>query len=457
MCWLSIEFGEEGDRQSVRVPCPAIDLIRLATVSSDGNSLESLTRRNPALLVAGLAGYHEEFGCPPASAAELRGWLRLGLIAVLERSPIEMSVTKEAIGCSQKSLSNFFVDFLQARSNKQLRRSLQAFLWSFCGQEKKLSKQLAAKWVGKQLRADQFKSKHIRRQLTCDNVIQRWLGDAFDEIDVAALIRLSARQNETDIEFKQRLHEEKLASVKQLAYGASHEINNPLANIATRAQTMLTGEQDPEKRHKLSVIYEQAMRAHEMISDMMLFAHPPAIKRNHVSLRLLMSRLVNELKPVTEAAPWIEFSVYVGAGVDKVYVDPTQISVAIKNLIKNSFEALSASNKRKNRIEVRVDAFKRGIQVSVWDNGPTIKSEVAHHMFDPFYSGREAGRGLGFGLSKVWTIAKQHGGELRYDLGSSDGTLFVLTIPAKRFGTTASNSGALTINEASAHDDEDAA
>ena len=63
--------------------------------------------------------------------------------------------------------------------------------------------------------------------------------------------------------------------MKELAYGASHEINNPLANIAARAQALLRDEADPERRRSLEAIYQQAMRAHEMISDLMLFARPP--------------------------------------------------------------------------------------------------------------------------------------------------------------------------------------
>jgi len=54
------------------------------------------------------------------------------------------------------------------------------------------------------------------------------------------------------------------------------------------------------------------------------------------------------------------------------------------------------------------------------------------HLFDPFYSGREAGRGLGFGLSKVWTIAKLHGGSVEFDDQVKSGTRFVLRLPQNR-------------------------
>ena len=66
---------------------------------------------------------------------------------------------------------------------------------------------------------------------------------------------------------------EKLAALKELAYGASHEINNPLANIAARAQTLLREEVDLERRRALEAIHAQAMRAHEMISDLIERGH----------------------------------------------------------------------------------------------------------------------------------------------------------------------------------------
>src|SRR5262245_43939179 len=95
-------------------------------------------------------------------------------------------------------------------------------------------------------------------------------------------------------DFDERLEHEKLEALKELAYGASHEINNPLANIAARAQTLLADEADPERRRMLQAIYRQAMRAHEMISDLMLFARPPKLQLAKLNLSQLVQRIVDE-------------------------------------------------------------------------------------------------------------------------------------------------------------------
>jgi hypothetical protein len=314
-----------------------------------------------------------------------------------------------------------------------LRRSLRRFLTRFAGVPKQDGKRLVKQLVGKQLRADQFHSNRIRRKKTALQVESSWQAGLPGNVDLQRILESVWQGIESNAEFDARLTDQKLAAMKQLAYGASHEINNPLANISTRAQTLLAHETDPEKRHKLSVIYEQAMRAHEMISDMMLFAHPPAIEIKRVSIRLLMSKIIREVESLLNTTPSTSLEVVIGAGVDHLDLDSTQFAVLIKNLIRNSVEAILSCDQRHGHILVRVDATADGeIEFSVWDNGLEITDHVGNHLFDPFFSGREAGRGLGFGLSKVWTITKLHGGKVWLDSSLKSGTRFVVRLPVDR-------------------------
>src|SRR5438477_12478568 len=91
-------------------------------------------------------------------------------------------------------------------------------------------------------------------------------------------------ETEAAADFDAALESAKLQALYNFAYGLSHEINNPLANIATRAQTLLVDEKDPERRRKLATIVQQAFRAHEMIADLMLFARPPALRREQIDV-----------------------------------------------------------------------------------------------------------------------------------------------------------------------------
>ena len=246
---------------------------------------------------------------------------------------------------------------------------------------------------------------------------------------LAHLARLEA-------DFDRRLEHAKIESLKELAYGAGHEINNPLANISARAQTLIKEDADPERRRKLASIHTQALRAHEMIADMMFFARPPQPVLAEVDL---VAFIVEMLPAIQNLAAAQQTAVVWLPAAEPIVVraDRAQIAVAVRALCTNALEALQTGGEI--HIELKKGdkpLFQAGaaadssqcVQLAVVDNGPGIAPDVRRHLFDPFYSGREAGRGLGFGLCKCWRIAERHGG--RIDVESAPGrTRFVITLP----------------------------
>jgi signal transduction histidine kinase len=230
-------------------------------------------------------------------------------------------------------------------------------------------------------------------------------------------------------DFDAALEQAKLDALKELAYGASHEINNPLANIAARAQTLLRDEANPERRRALEAIHQQALRAHEMISDLMLFARPPRLERQAVDVPQLLQRLQAELTPECRRRE-VELFINADPALPAISADPTQLAVALKALVTNSLEAIG----RNGRIDVTVVESDGRLRMTVQDTGPGIAPAVRPHIFDPFYSGREAGRGLGFGLSKCWRIVTAHGGEVSLADGSQPGGKFLVDIPIESVG-----------------------
>ncbi|MEO8497186.1 MAG: ATP-binding protein, partial [Planctomycetota bacterium] len=95
-------------------------------------------------------------------------------------------------------------------------------------------------------------------------------------------------------------------------------------------------------------------------------------------------------------------------------------------LCRNSLEAVSAGG----QVTISLVASDNSVELSVADTGPGIPDQVRRHLFDPFYSGREAGRGLGFGLSKCWRIVELHGGTI--EVSGNDGELTCFTIHLPR-------------------------
>jgi signal transduction histidine kinase len=229
-------------------------------------------------------------------------------------------------------------------------------------------------------------------------------------------------------EFDERVEREKLESLKELAYGASHEINNPLANIAARAQTLLVDETDPERRRKLAAIHRQAMRAHEMIADLMLFARPPKLNLMQCELRKVVGNVVDQLRELSR-----EYNVtlvYDSSGDSiRARADTTQLGVAIHAVIVNALEALGDGGHIYVAVRQAGSGSESWAEIAVRDDGPGISDEVRQHMFDPFYSGREAGRGLGFGLSKCWRIVTDHGGQVIVQRPNGGGAEIDIRLP----------------------------
>lgn len=228
-----------------------------------------------------------------------------------------------------------------------------------------------------------------------------------------------------DPRFSAELARQKLLAVKELAYGAGHEINNPLANIAARAQALLAGETNPDRRRSLAVIAAQAFRAHEMIADLMLFAHPPEPVKSRFSAQELAAEVVREL---AEEAEWQQTTLRWEAADGEpaeLHADRPQIAASVRALLRNALEALVQGG------EVVLGVIVRDHEIGfhVRDTGPGIPPEIRDRIFDPYFSGREAGRGHGLGLSKAWRIAQLHGGRLTATNGSAGGAEFRLTLP----------------------------
>jgi len=217
---------------------------------------------------------------------------------------------------------------------------------------------------------------------------------------------------------------QKLAALRELAYGLSHEINNPLANIAARAQTLLKDESDPARRKMLATINTQAFRAFEMIADLMLFAKPPALSLKRVDAFDLAAAVACELFAEAKEQGTALFCRGLLQPLE-FEVDLVQLSVALRAVVRNSLEALRSGG----RVDLSVGATEGSIFFRVTDNGPGLTDQARRHMFDPFYSGREAGRGLGLGLSKCWRVVELHGGRMEVASELGKGASVSLHIP----------------------------
>jgi signal transduction histidine kinase len=238
------------------------------------------------------------------------------------------------------------------------------------------------------------------------------------------LTAILARLTHLEGRFQETLDIEKLAAMAELAAGAGHEINNPLAIIAGRAQLLMADETDPERRRELAVVNAQVKRAYEMIADMRLFARPPRPEPRPFDLVQLVDALVEDMaSQAAERAITIRRTGDAGPLI--MEADPTQLEVALRALCKNSLEVIA----HHGQIQIDVSCDGDLVRIRVIDDGPGVLPEHRRHLFDPFYSARQAGRGLGLGLSKCWRIVTNHGGHIEVQSEPGRGAVFAITLP----------------------------
>jgi signal transduction histidine kinase len=220
-----------------------------------------------------------------------------------------------------------------------------------------------------------------------------------------------------------------LEAMAEFAAGAGHEINNPLGSILGQTQILLKSEQSTDRRQAFETIGAQAWRVRDMIGNSMLFARPPQPQKQRINLVDIVQQTLEPFdKSAAEAGVEIHFATT--ADVIDVMVDRTQVSTLIAQLVRNGIESLRGAN-REGSVSVTLrDDLPNTVELSVVDDGPgVISDEVRRHMFNPFYSGRSAGRGLGFGLCLAWQIVRMHGGIILHETPEAGGAAFHVAMP----------------------------
>ena len=218
----------------------------------------------------------------------------------------------------------------------------------------------------------------------------------------------------------------KLEALAEFAAGAGHEINNPLATIIGRAQMLLKDERDPQRRQMLLSIGAQAYRVRDMIGDAMLFGRPPVPELQSVNLADVIETVVQQ--QAEELASDCCTTVVDVSSSLALQADSTQLSIVLTELMRNSRQAWQAVGG--GEIQIRASLLGEFALIEIEDHGQGFTELERQHAFNPFYSGRQAGRGLGFGLSKCWRIVEQHGGRIEIESTPGGTTIVRVSWPS---------------------------
>jgi signal transduction histidine kinase len=225
--------------------------------------------------------------------------------------------------------------------------------------------------------------------------------------------------------------QEKLAHFGEVASGLAHEIRNPLTAINARLFTLdRTLPESSPQAADAAVIRKEIKRLDRILTNFLKVARPPDPEIQIVTAHPLFTEVADLTGP--EYAPK-QIKLVIGETVETPFLaDPQQIKQVLINLIRNAADSIASSG----TITLRaLDAKLRhrkssepAVTLEVHDTGPGIPAEIQPRLFDPFFSTKETGTGLGLPISA--RIVDKHGGTLEFTTSKHSGTIFRITLPA---------------------------
>ena len=225
-----------------------------------------------------------------------------------------------------------------------------------------------------------------------------------------------------------------LSFVGELAAGLAHEIKNPLAGIQGVVDILIRrrDKNDPE-REALEGMRHEVTRIDNTVRLLLDRARPRLVSLRETSLRELVARSVNLARAQVTNAIGSEKQVKIDfeAPEDPVMIsiDPGQIEDAVLNLIINAIEAVDVDGQVTIRLSTPQDDAEE-IAIEVSDNGTGISEPDLSKVFDPFFTTRQSGTGLG--LPSVRRIARLHGGGVDVESSPGQGSVFTIRLPLIR-------------------------
>jgi signal transduction histidine kinase len=216
-----------------------------------------------------------------------------------------------------------------------------------------------------------------------------------------------------------------LAGLAEMAAGAAHELNNPLAVILGRTQLLLASESDETKKQMLLQIQGRTAEISEIITDLMAFARPKQPEKRSITLAELLQKAADQAEKISGLNS-LESELSGDGLIDTVYVDIDQIVQSFSYIITNALQSYKGDN---GPIWVECRSAKETVSVSVRDQGCGMDPDTLAKATDPFFSYRPAGRRRGMGLANAQRLLKLNGGSLRLDSQPDKGTTITVTLP----------------------------
>ncbi len=215
-------------------------------------------------------------------------------------------------------------------------------------------------------------------------------------------------------------HQQALSFMGQNVSVIAHEIRNPMTSIQGFIQMIKNNSEEKEHPY-FHIVETELQRMDELLLDMLNFSEPKKNSLVYVNLKLLIEQVIEIMQPKIQLSQAEILFDYKESELYLLYGDEKRLKQLLINLLKNAIE----SNEKNNTIRIQLRyVTKDCIQLSVADQGCGIDQTQVEKVFDPFYSTKETGTGLG--LLLVQAIAKEHNGNIRVESELGKGSTFII-------------------------------
>lgn len=221
----------------------------------------------------------------------------------------------------------------------------------------------------------------------------------------------------------------RLAALGKFSAGIAHEIRNPLSSIRGLAQFVYNSfSKTDERKEDLNAIIQEVDRLNKLVFQVLDFAKLKKPNLTRFSLNDLI-RKITELFKLEIEDKQIKFSPELSPDISKIQADEDQVRQILMNAIINAIQAVPKKGEIKIKTEKCLIKGGFGLKLIIEDNGVGISEKDLNQIFDPFFSTKDKGSGLG--LSIVYKLIEAHQGEIKVESKEGEGTKFVIFLPQK--------------------------
>ena len=227
---------------------------------------------------------------------------------------------------------------------------------------------------------------------------------------------------------KKIMKSERLAMIGQLAAGVAHEINNPLGSILIYSHLLLEDlEEKDTQRENLEKIVNQATRCKEIVKGLLDFSRQTEPEMNQKDI----NKIVNDVLSLVERQVMfqnIKVTKKLSKSLPMVMLDEAQIQQVFMNIVLNAVEAIEGQG------ELIIETTSNGefIETKFIDTGCGISEQNIEKLFEPFFSYKKKGHGIGLGLAISYGIIKKHNGEIIVKSEVGKGSSFTIRLPLNK-------------------------